>query len=230
MDIIGKSVTMKRKSTGETKTGTIVSVKVKLDTPIPINAAGYQDTITHVDLPGGNYEILEMSGGGPPSHVRNIFKAIRRSQGKTLKRSEPGARYLLPKFRFGSNVKENNTRKQVNPLNLSLDPNFHKLKRENKNYTRNLIQSRRPNSYTRYAPGRNFPPHKQYLYEKFAKATQGRNNVGSMMRAIRTMNLSEENRGRLEQRVLNLYGNINTKPSKNYNNDDNETRRLITNW
>lgn len=222
---------MKRKSTGQTVTGTISGLKVKLDSPIQINAAGYQDTITHVDVPG-NYEILSMQGGaGPQSHVRNIFKAIRKSQGKTLKRSEPGRRYLVPKFRFGPNVAANNTQKQVNVLNLSRDPSFRKMKRENKNYTRNLIQSRKSGNFTRYSPGKNFPPHKQYLYKKFAEITQGRNNVGSMMRAIRVSNLSYEDQARLEQRVLNLYGNLNAKANNNYANFTNESRTpLIPNW
>ena len=154
-------------------------------------------------------------GAGPQSHIRNIFKAIRQTQGKTLKHSQPGRRYLTKTLRFNRNLSANNTHKNIGAFNVSQLPNYRKLKRENKEYLSNLVQSRKSN-FQRYSPGKNFPSRKQYLYEKFAQATEGRNNIGSMMRAIRMMNLSGEDRARLEQRVLNLYGNINAKPPKNY--------------
>lgn len=154
-------------------------------------------------------------GAGLQSHVRNVYKAIRQTQGKTLKRSQPGRRYLTKTLRFNRNLPANNQPKNLGLFNVSQVPNYRKLKRENKEYLSNLVQSRK-GSHTRYSPGKNFPTRKQYLYQKFAEATQGRNNIGSMMRAIRIMDLSEEDRARLQQRVLNLYGNMNRPPPRNY--------------
>lgn len=160
------------------------------------------------------------TGGG---HVRNIFKAIRKSQGKTLKRSNQASRFLTPKFRFDPNLPKNNTRKNLGEMNISKVPGFKKMSAENKNYIRNLVRSRVPN-YRQYPAGTSFPAKKQYLHQKFAELTQGRNNLGSMMRAIRISNLSNEDRMRLEQRAINLYGN--TKNNSNSNSNSN----LINNW
>ena len=60
---VGNSVTVKKLTTGQTMTGKVsrVETKVKLDKPIIIEAAGYNDIISEVTIPG-NYEIVSVGG------------------------------------------------------------------------------------------------------------------------------------------------------------------------
>jgi hypothetical protein len=76
---IGDSVTVK-KTTGETMTGKVISFKVKLDKPIMVEAAGYNDIISEVEVPGRykTYEMVKSGGGRKTRKVRKGRKGTRR--------------------------------------------------------------------------------------------------------------------------------------------------------
>ena len=60
---IGDAVTVKRKATGETRTGKVsgFEIKVKLDDPIVIQTPWYNDIISEVIVPK-DYEIVPSGG------------------------------------------------------------------------------------------------------------------------------------------------------------------------
>jgi hypothetical protein len=77
---IGDSVTLKKKTTGESMSGKVIGFKVKLDTPIVIEAAGYNDMLSEVEVPGHykTYEIVKSGGGRKTRKVRKGRKGTRR--------------------------------------------------------------------------------------------------------------------------------------------------------
>lgn len=79
---LGDSVTLRKKTSGDTMTGTVVGYKVKLDKPIMINTSWYQDTITNVDVPGSGsvYELI--SSGG----ARKLRKTRKQKKGRKYTR------------------------------------------------------------------------------------------------------------------------------------------------
>jgi hypothetical protein len=77
---IGDSVTLKKKTTGESMSGKVVGYKVKLDNPIVIEAAGYNSILSEIEVPGYSktYEIVKSGGGRKTRKVRKGRKGTRR--------------------------------------------------------------------------------------------------------------------------------------------------------
>lgn len=77
---IGEAVTLKKTTTGETMKGKVTRTEtiVKLDKPILINGAGYQDIITEVKFPSDIYEIVSSGGKRRTKKQRKHSKKSRK--------------------------------------------------------------------------------------------------------------------------------------------------------